>query len=207
MLEDGWPEDSSAPRCVATAVRLSAALLHRSRFISAQLACRVAATCEALRISRGRRCWHHEARDRPAGPLGQQQRSHRQHSSGRLDAPRHFVVHAGLGAAARRRAGCSSSGALHHAARTGNFPRSARTRRAIPRPKRRSPSHRSSRAPPQNHEDGLRLAHVCHRADGHGQGHGRLVLLEINREDEAGEQMDGKVVPTASAAKPREPPI
>ena len=37
------------------------------------------------------------------------------------------------------------------------------------------------------------------------KGTGVWSFLEINREDEAGEQMDGKVVPTASAAKPREP--
>ena len=37
------------------------------------------------------------------------------------------------------------------------------------------------------------------------KGTGVWSFLEINREEEAGEQMDGKVVPTASAAKPREP--
>ena len=55
--------------------------------------------------ARGRRCWHHEALPRPAGPTGQQLGSRDQHSAGCFDAPRHFVVHAGLGAAARRRAG------------------------------------------------------------------------------------------------------
>ena len=63
----------------------------------------------------------------------------------------------------------------------------------------------SSRAPPQNHEDGLDSFMYAIGQTDMVKGTGVWSFLEINREDEAGEQMDGKVVPTASAAKPREP--
>ena len=123
-----------------------------------------------------------------------QQRARHQHSSGRLDAPRHFVVHAGLGAAARQRAGD-----VHLLVRSTT----QRARRNFPR------SPHVSAAPPTLLRRTMKTAfdsfmYAIGQTD-MVKGTGVWSFLEINREDEAGEQMDGKVVPTASAAKPREP--